>query len=231
MTPTPKPRTRRTQAERREETTSRILEAAVGELRAKGYAGFRVNEIVRVADVSKGALTHHFPTKESLVIAALKRIYENSHARSTALLKSLGPTSNVYQVLDVLMQDSEAFYLGKNFAIAVTMLGVGDDVPQLRRQVRSLSRHHRLPIEQEWLAALLRTGLPEKEARGLLFITQSVFRGMVMRQFLRADPNYMEFTASYWRELALAHIAKVLQDTPSAIQAISVKSARSQANR
>ena len=49
------PAQRRTQAERREETRSRIIEAAISELLHNGYAGIRVDKVAIAAKVSRGA--------------------------------------------------------------------------------------------------------------------------------------------------------------------------------
>jgi AcrR family transcriptional regulator len=199
-------RVRRTQAERREETTSRILDAAVSELCRKGYAGFRFNDVILAAEVSKGAMTHHFPTKESLVIAALKRIYDGSYAHSMKLIEALSPRDDARAVLKALMRDAQDFYLGPNFAISVAMLSLGDHEPDLGRQVAAIARAHRIPIEDAWLDALKRSGLPDEGARGLLYMTQSVYRGMAMRRYMRNDPEYIRFTTDQWRKLALSMI-------------------------
>jgi len=194
---------RRTQAERREETRSRILDAAVSELRHSGYAGFRVDKVAAVADVSRGAQTHHFPTKESLVLAALQRLYEASSAASAKLIEALNPEDDV---LDALMEDSAKFYLGPNFLIALSMLNLGERETELRQKVREISRKHRLPIERAWLESLTGSGLPDEAARTILNITQSVYRGMVMRRFIRNDPDYTRFTVRQWSKIARAYI-------------------------
>lgn len=189
---------RRTQVERREGTRSRILEAAVDELTNKGYAGFRVENVASTAKVSRGAQTHHFPTKESLVVASLEKLYQESTDASMKLIGSLKPGDDV---LDALMRDSAKFYFGPNFIIAVSMLNLGNE-PELRQRVRAISRTNRLPIEKAWLDALVKWGLSEDPARAVLNITQSIYRGMVMRRFLRNDPEYVRFTIEQWSKIA-----------------------------
>ncbi|MBU9312571.1 TetR/AcrR family transcriptional regulator [Burkholderia multivorans] len=194
---------RRTQAERREETRSRILDAAVSELTNKGYAGFRVDQVAATAKVSRGAQTHHFPTKEALVLAALQRLYQASTEASMKLIEGLESGDDV---LDALMRDSASFYLGPNFIIAVSLLHLGDHEPELRQKVRAISRKYRLPVEKAWLQALLRSGLAEEPAKTVLNITQSIYRGMVMRKFLRNDPEYTRFTTEQWSRIARAYL-------------------------
>ena len=52
---------RRTQAERSEETRTRILKAAANLIRKRGYARFRTAEVAEEAGLSRGAQLHHFP--------------------------------------------------------------------------------------------------------------------------------------------------------------------------
>ncbi|TPQ33931.1 TetR/AcrR family transcriptional regulator [Cupriavidus pinatubonensis] len=197
------PERRRTQAERREETRTRILDAAVSELLNKGYAGFRVDKVALAAQVSRGAQTHHFPTKEDLVLGALQTLYQASTEASTTLIDRLGREDDV---LEALMQDSAKFYLGPNFIISMSLLNLGEHEPELRQKVRAMSRKYRLPIEKAWLEALLRSGLTDEAARTVLNITQSIYRGMTMRRFLRNDPEYSRFTIDQWSKIARAYI-------------------------
>jgi len=64
---------RRTQAERRAETQTRLLDVTITILAKRGYAGMSTNDVVRRAGVSRGALVHHYPTKAKLAVAALDR--------------------------------------------------------------------------------------------------------------------------------------------------------------
>jgi len=49
---------------------TRLLNAALRIIRAKGYADTSVDELCKAAGVTKGAFFHHFKTKEDLALAA-----------------------------------------------------------------------------------------------------------------------------------------------------------------
>src|ERR1700691_2748060 len=49
---------------------SKLLDAAISVIREKGYAATSVDELCARAGVTKGAFFHHFPTKDSLAVAA-----------------------------------------------------------------------------------------------------------------------------------------------------------------
>lgn len=49
---------------------SKLLDAAIRLVREKGYAATSVDELCATAGVTKGAFFHHFPSKDSLAVAA-----------------------------------------------------------------------------------------------------------------------------------------------------------------
>jgi TetR/AcrR family transcriptional regulator, transcriptional repressor for nem operon len=59
---------------------SKLLDAAVAVIREKGYAATSVDELCSRAGVTKGAFFHHFPSKDSLAVAAANYWSELSDA-------------------------------------------------------------------------------------------------------------------------------------------------------
>src|ERR1700733_36256 len=51
----------------------KLLDAAISIIRKKGYAATSVDELCARAGVTKGAFFHHFPSKDSLAVAALNQ--------------------------------------------------------------------------------------------------------------------------------------------------------------
>jgi AcrR family transcriptional regulator len=65
---------RRTQAQRSAEMRERLLDATISVLIEYGFAGTTTARVVEAAGVTKGAQLHHFPSKESLVVAAIDHL-------------------------------------------------------------------------------------------------------------------------------------------------------------
>jgi AcrR family transcriptional regulator len=65
---------RRTQGERRETMTRRLLDAARDQLVLSGYAGATTARVCERAGVSQGALFRHFPTREALMVAVAEDV-------------------------------------------------------------------------------------------------------------------------------------------------------------
>src|ERR1700729_1549029 len=59
---------------------SKLLDAAFSIIRQKGYAATSVDELCTRAGVTKGAFFHHFPSKDSLAVAAANQWQELSDA-------------------------------------------------------------------------------------------------------------------------------------------------------
>lgn len=57
----------------------RILNVASKEFSSKGYDGARVDDIMRLAKVSKNLIYHYFKSKEQLFVAVLEAAYEGMH--------------------------------------------------------------------------------------------------------------------------------------------------------
>lgn len=79
-------RTRRTQAERREQSRNALLEAAARGISRRGYTGLTLNEVAREAGYTRGALYHQFAGKEELAEAVVNWIEESWDAEIGHLL-------------------------------------------------------------------------------------------------------------------------------------------------
>jgi TetR/AcrR family transcriptional repressor of nem operon len=60
---------------------SKLLDAAMGLVRQKGYAATSVDDLCKAAGVTKGAFFHHFPSKEALAVAGAQAWTAHAQAR------------------------------------------------------------------------------------------------------------------------------------------------------
>jgi TetR/AcrR family transcriptional regulator, transcriptional repressor for nem operon len=64
----------------RGDAKSRLLEAAVASIRAKGFAATSVDDLCQAAEVTKGSFFHHFKSKDALGVAAARQWQEATSA-------------------------------------------------------------------------------------------------------------------------------------------------------
>ena len=81
-----------TQAERTEATCGRLIATARRLFAEKGFAATSTEEILGEADVSRGALYHHFSSKTDLFQAAFEAVEDELTARILELATASGET-------------------------------------------------------------------------------------------------------------------------------------------
>ncbi len=126
-------RTARTQVERTAATRAKLLDATLESLVELGYARTTTQGIAARAGLSRGAQLHHFPTKESLVVAAVEHI---AVKRESEIRAELGSRHDLGRALELL---SEAF-AGPLFLAALELWVAARTEPALRRALLPLER-------------------------------------------------------------------------------------------
>jgi TetR/AcrR family transcriptional regulator, transcriptional repressor for nem operon len=79
----------------RGEARARLIEAAQGLVRRKGFAATSVDELCAAAGVTKGAFFHHFPSKEALGVALI-----DNWTETTGVMFAAHPYNNLPDPLD-----------------------------------------------------------------------------------------------------------------------------------
>ncbi|WP_428648167.1 TetR/AcrR family transcriptional regulator [Roseibium sp.] len=101
---------RRTQAERRAETRKALLNAARALIVEKGYAETGTPEIVKAAEVTRGALYHHFADKADLMRALVQQEAE-------AIAEEIDARTDTGQTpLDAFMSGAKAYFSAMSVA-------------------------------------------------------------------------------------------------------------------
>lgn len=108
-------------------TKSLIIDAATTLFQQKGYKGVGVSEILRICNVTKGALYHHFPNgKEELLIACLQALNEAITTDIEDIFSRFSSTIEATQaMIDKLIHnlETEGTITGYTFSSMVSEMG------------------------------------------------------------------------------------------------------------
>lgn len=74
------------------DTRARILDEAEKLIRTRGFAGFSYADLATKIEITKASIHHHFPTKELLVLEALKS-YEARYLKNLQKLAASEPST------------------------------------------------------------------------------------------------------------------------------------------
>lgn len=106
------PPSRRTQAERTAETTAAVLDATIQSLVDRGFGGTTITSVASRAAVSRGAVLHHYPSKEALILAAVQRIVVQRTEEARALLGLLPADASGSARLEAVIDVMWSIYQG-----------------------------------------------------------------------------------------------------------------------
>lgn len=137
------------QQERSRATQARLLEATIDCLVERGWSGTTTTVVAAMAGVSRGAQLHHYPTKASLVIAAVEHLAERraEEIRKEAAALPPGP-----QRLDGVVDMLAAAFTGPLYVAALEVWIAARTDPELRAALVPLEARvgremHRLTVE------------------------------------------------------------------------------------
>lgn len=83
----------------------RLIETASSLFSRRGFSKVGVDEIIEAADTAKASFYQHFPTKEKLIEAWLKRTHEKSEVANDSVLKSdISAIQKIGESFDSLMR-------------------------------------------------------------------------------------------------------------------------------
>lgn len=144
---------RRTQAERTAETRLALLDATVECLVELGYAATTTRVVAERAGVSRGAQTHHYPTKDDLVVAAVEHLFD---VQATRFVDEFAKLPAEKRTLDEAVRRLWDIVSGDTYAAVLELIVAARTDPQLRVVVHGVAAR----LEQT-VVTLLRDFFPD----------------------------------------------------------------------
>ncbi|MCE1178411.1 MAG: TetR/AcrR family transcriptional regulator [Micrococcales bacterium] len=177
-------------------TRQRLLEATVECLATRGFHATSVGAIAAEAGISRGALQHHFPTREDLIIAALDYMFGERTAAARALTP---PTERGAARVREVVADLMDLYMGELFRAALQVWTVAAADPVLRDRIAPLERKfargvHSIAVE------LLEVDDSDPHVRGLIQATLDMARGLALADILTDDSRRRARVLDAWSD-------------------------------
>lgn len=182
----------------------RVLDAAVRSLIELGTARTTTLEVQRRADVSRGALLHHFPSHASLLAATVEELVGRNEAAVRSGLAALKDSKDgVARAVEVLaMSASQPAYLAE-----LELWAVSRTDPELRNFLRIAERRARKESER----VLREIFPPSRNTQALstvMAMTMEYLRGLALSGVLRTSARRRNELVAEW-----IRAAKILLQT------------------
>ncbi|MFJ1764700.1 TetR/AcrR family transcriptional regulator [Amycolatopsis sp. NPDC088138] len=187
---------REPQQERSRTTRRRLIEAALDSFGERGWHGVTVAVIAERAGVSRGAAQHHFPTRETLVAAAVDLLGEAQIDELRAQAADLpSGSSRIERVVEMVLN----LYTGPLFRAALQLWAVAATDETLRDVLVPLEARvgreaHRVTVE------LLSVDESRTGVRELVQATLDLARGLGLANLLTDDTRRRRQIVREWAQ-------------------------------
>ncbi|GAA2551998.1 TetR/AcrR family transcriptional regulator [Winogradskya consettensis] len=175
-------------------TRQRLLETTIHCLATDGWEVSTVAFIAARSGISRGAVQHHFPTREALILAALEHMFSSR----AALLDNLPePTGTGPERVHAVVTGLVDAIGGELFQAALQVLTAAAADPDLRAVVVPLERHFARGVHTR-AVRLLGVDDTDPAVRALIQATLDLARGLALANILTDDTRRRTHVIQAW---------------------------------
>lgn len=186
----------RTQGERSAETLARIRKATIDVMYEKGFSRTSTPEIAAAAGLSRGAMTHHFASKEEILTDAIAFMLEEVNQKLFAFAEEYAARGgSTDEIVDYIWQ----FMSDRLFYVTMEYLPETRHNADFRNRLVPVVKRFHAGLDAIWSALARQKGVPEDHARTVMNATMCMVRGMIAQTILREDEEYYARLLAFWR--------------------------------
>lgn len=182
-------------------TADRIVRAVIDCLDAVGYADTTVNLVQETAGISRGALTHHFPSKEAMIVEAVERLLDPVRDPSRA--------ASTGDVADDLTRMWSRIVNTKEGRALFEILVAARTRPALREKISPGLTRYNSEVNRNALAVYSAPADAGDDDVALLWtICRTFMRGLHVQQRFAADETEIAQVISRFVQLIAPHLIR-----------------------
>jgi AcrR family transcriptional regulator len=184
-------------------TRRRLLETTIRCLAEHGWDVSTVGFIAAEAGISRGAVQHHFRTREALIIGALEHMFDQRVALLDGLPEPAGTGADRVHAVVTGLVDAIG---GELFRAALQVWTVAAADPELRATVVPLERRFARGVHRRAVRLL---GVDDRDParRALIQATLDLARGLALADVLTDDSRRRARVVRAWSDQLAAALA------------------------
>lgn len=178
---------RRTQLERREETTRALIDATIYAINEYGLGGLRTNHVTSRAGVSWGAVQHIFGDKGGLLLAVAG---EATDQLTKNLRASVKASDDLPTRLRTMIDLTWSIYRLPSYVAMVEIIRDSRRDPALNKKILRAQKSLTQDLRAVWQDVLADTGMPEERINRVRDMVTLTLSGLASRRiFLKAETD------------------------------------------
>ncbi|MFX0542804.1 TetR/AcrR family transcriptional regulator [Roseovarius sp. S4756] len=187
---------RRTQAERSHTTQQNILTVTTELILAKGLRDTSTVDVAEAAGVSRGALLHHYPSRQILMQEALRHLLNREIEEITDIAAAIRAGE---MNIDGFLAEMWRRFSGPLFMVTIEFLTAARTDPAMRDALVPVATDYNRQLDDIW--ENLFPGMPGMTGtrRIALNATLCLLRGMATQSIWRDDPQLFLDMLEFWK--------------------------------
>ncbi len=175
---------RRTQVERSATTRRHLLDAAIECLSKFGYLQSTVEVVAERAGVSRGAVQHHFGSRDELLLAVVEDLGD-----ALAVAEEISPALPVSERLAVAIdRDWDVFRSSQFIAVIQIWLAVRGN-KELFASISKTVGNLEKALDRRWQSLFAETRISPKKISTIRHLVLSTLRGLALRNIFRQEQS------------------------------------------
>jgi AcrR family transcriptional regulator len=193
---------RRTQAERSEETRTKLCQAALDAMNEVGYGRFSTEDVALRASVSRGALTHQFPSRNALIIAAFHYLIFSGEENWLLYIEKNERRLTPDEVTDFLW---DRLFQSDNYIASLEIMLASRNDDELGNGVRDIMVRWAASRDKA-IAKLLGVSLERPETDEFIQLSLCVLRGIALHSSFSSNSTkeLQRSLLGKWKEMLVA---------------------------
>ncbi|EEA92072.1 transcriptional regulator, TetR family [Pseudovibrio denitrificans] len=201
-----------TQAEKSDRMRKEILLAAISCLHEFGYHRASIKKITEKTRFSQGALQHHFPTKEDLMVFVLERLLAKSVRLTLEWLNEIGEDKSRISELTIKWWTNQAN--SPEYLTMMEILVAARTEDTLRRRIKPTFDNFAKVTDDRILAIFESDQISQATARTLITASRQMMTGLITSDglFMREEDKqaYIEHWAMFLQQLFEQRVQEAL---------------------
>ena len=177
-------------------TKERIMRAALACIYDSGLQNTSTVDIAKRAKVSRGAMLHHYPSRQMLLIAA----YAAHLDREVELLRARAEEYSSGQVtLEGFIDYLWSRFSQESFAITADFIVAARTDNDLKHQLARARNDYDTALQDIWRQFFLGSAQDEEQAMSVFALTISLFRGLGLQKIMQTGPFQANELVEDWK--------------------------------
>ena len=187
---------RRTQAERSFTTQQKILSVTLESLLQKGLRDTSTVDVALAAGVSRGALLHHYPSKQLLLQEALRHLLNREIEEVSQMAVAIRQGK---MDVDGFLKEMWARFSGPLFMITMEFVTAARTDPAIKEALVPVALDYNRQLDEIWETLFADTEGMRSTRRIALNATLCLLRGMGTQSVWRQDPQLFADMLDFWK--------------------------------